>query len=316
MKFIENLHDGERVADIYLCKSKVSAVTKNGKEYLSLSLQDKTGTIDAKIWEPNSSGIDDFDALDYIDIMADVTSFNGTLQLSVKRVRKAHEGEYQEADYLPCTDKDINKMYENILKYIGMVENTYLNQLLKKLFVEDEDFAKRFRTHSAAKSVHHGFIGGLLQHTLAVTNLCYFYCRQYPLLNRDLLITAALVHDMGKIWELSDFPVNDYTDEGQLLGHIIMGVEKIGRLADEIDQFPPVLLNELKHCILAHHGELEFGSPKKPAIIEALALHYADNTDAKLQTMTELLNTPAGLSGEWTGYQRMFESNVRKTKGI
>lgn len=316
MKFIENLNDGERVAGIYLCKSKALAVTKNGKEYFSLILQDRTGTIDGKIWEPHSMGIDDFEALDYIDINGDVTNFNGTLQISIKRVRKAHEGEYNEGDYLPTTDMDITKLYESLLKCVSMVENPYLHELLEKFFVTDKEFSEKFKKHSAAKSMHHAFIGGLLQHTMAVANLCYYYCKQYPMINRDLLLTAALVHDMGKIWELSEFPVNDYTDEGQLLGHIIIGVEKIGRIADEIEDFPPVLLNELKHCILAHHGELEYGSPKKPALIEALALHFADNTDAKLQAMSEILGKPTSQTGEWTGYQRMFESNVRKTKGI
>lgn len=313
MRFIETLRDGDRVSDIYLCKNKICAMTKNGKEYWSLLLQDKTGTIDAKVWDPNGMGIGEFDILDYIEVTGDVTSFNGALQMSIKRIRKIPEESCNQADYLPATDKDIEEMYKQVCTYIDHVKNTYLHTLLHKLFIEDEAFRDEFKKHSAAKSVHHGFIGGLLQHTLAVTNLCYFYCKMYPILNRDLLLTAALVHDIGKIWEISSFPVNDYTDEGQLLGHIIIGVEKVGKIMDEIDGFPVELGNELKHCILAHHGELEYGSPKKPALIEALALHFADNTDAKIQTMTEILNGPNQNNSEWFGYQRLLESNVRKT---
>ena len=313
MKYIETLREGQKIADIYFCKHKTSAVTKNGKPYDNVILQDKTGQIDAKIWEPNSMGIDDFDAMDYIDVVGDVTSFNGVLQVSVKRVRKVSEGEYDVKDYLPCTDKNIDEMYAELMQIISTVKNEYLSKLLKSFFVENEDFAKNFKKHSAAKSVHHSFIGGLLEHTLSVTKMCDYYSTAYKVLNRDLLLTAAMFHDMGKIYEISDFPVNDYTDEGQLIGHIVMGVELIGAEIRKIQDFPAALANQLKHCILAHHGEYEYGSPKKPAIIEALALNMADNTDAKLQTMTELLNSSATKEENWLGYNRLFESNIRKT---
>lgn len=314
MKYIETFREGDKVADIYLCKQKTSAVTKNGKPYDSAILQDKTGSIDAKIWDPNSLGIDDFDALDYVEVVADVVSFNGAMQLNVKRVRKVSEGEYDPKEYLPVSERNLDEMFEELLGLIASVKNTYLNTLLKKFFVDDSDFAKTFKQHSAAKSVHHGFIGGLLEHSLSVTKLCDFYCKQYPLLNRDLLLTAAMLHDMGKVYELSGFPINDYTDVGQLIGHIVIGSEKITMAAATIEGFPVKLLNELKHCILAHHGELEYGSPKKPALIEALALSFADNLDAKMQTMKELFASAQPAEGtEWLGYNRLLESNVRKT---
>ncbi len=316
MKYIETFREGENIKGIYLCKNKTIAMTKGGKEYYSLILQDKTGTIDTKIWDPNSSAINDFDTLDYIEVNADVISFNGVMQLSVKRLIKASEGEYNPADYLPVSEKDITVMFNDLLNLINAIANPYLNQLLKSFFVEDQEFAKRFREHSAAKTIHHGFIGGLLEHTLAVANLCNYYSKEYPVINKDLLITAAIFHDIGKLDELSTFPTNDYTDDGQLLGHIIMGTELVGKRIDTIAGFPKKLASELKHCIISHHGELEYGSPKKPAIIEALALAYADNTDAKLQTMKELLDKPEALTGEWTGYNRLFESNVRKTSGL
>ena len=313
MKFINELREGEKISGIYLCKHKQPAVTKNGKPYENVILQDKTGTIDAKIWEPNSQGIDDFDTLDYIDVIGDVTSFQGSLQVSIKRARKAHEGEYEPGNYLPISEKSIDGMYEELLKYVHSIKNAYLNKLLVKFFEEDEEFIKTFKGNSAAKNVHRGFIGGLLEHTLGVVRLCQYYSKAYPVLNRDLLITAAMLHDIGKTVELSAFPMNDYTDDGQLLGHIMIGTEMIHDMAKEIPGFPAKLESELKHCILAHHGELEYGSPKKPALAEAAALNLADNTDAKMETITEIFRS-AGDNKDWLGYNRFFESNLRKTQ--
>lgn len=312
MKFIKDYKEGDRVSDIYLCKHKQSAVTKNGKSYDNVILQDRTGTVDAKVWDPNSAGIGEFDSLDYIEVYGEVTSFQSTLQVNVKRVRVCQEGEYDPADYLPVSKKNIDEMYRELRGYMDSLENAYLKKLLYALLVEDEALLKRFKQSSAAKTVHHGFVGGLLEHTLSVVKLCDYYCSAYPLLNRDVLITAAVCHDIGKTKELSPFPENDYTDDGQLLGHIVMGTEMIGETAGRIEGFPPVLLGEIKHCILAHHGEFEYGSPKKPALMEAVALNYADNTDAKMQTFTEILENTSEQG--WLGYNRLFESNLRMTR--
>lgn len=312
MKYIKDYREGDRVFDIYLCKHKQSAVTKNGKPYENVILQDKTGTMDAKIWDPNSAGIAEFDTLDYIEVYGDVNSFQGALQVNVKRVRLCQEGEYDPADYLPVSNRNRDEMYKELLGLIGKTENPYLRKLLESFFVEDEAFVKAFCTSSAAKTVHHGFVGGLLEHTLSVARMCEYFCGAYPILKRDLLIAAALCHDIGKTKELSLFPENDYTDDGQLLGHIVMGAEMIGEKARVIPGFPPVLEAELKHCILAHHGEYEYGSPKKPAIIEAAALNLADNADAKMETFSEALQNASGTG--WLGYNRLFESNIRPTR--
>jgi 3'-5' exoribonuclease len=311
MRYIGELRDGEMISETYLCKSKLTMKTKAGKNYYSLLLQDKTGTLDAKIWEL-SAGIDHFESMEYIRIDGQVISFQGGLQLNVKRVRRSQEGEYDPSDFVPTTSKNIDEMYSDLLKFISKIQQPHLKKLTESFFIEDKEFAKGFKKHSAAKSVHHGFVGGLLEHTLGVVKLCDYYADNYPLINRDLLITAALFHDVGKMVELSTFPENDYTDEGQLLGHIFIGAETIGARMSTIPNFPPQLGAELRHCILAHHGELEYGSPKKPAIIEALALNFADNTDAKLQTMTELLNS-ADDKTVWLGLSRLFDSNIRRT---
>lgn len=314
MKFLKDYKEGDRVFDIYLCKHKQSAVTKNGKPYDTVILQDRTGTMDAKIWDPNSAGIEDFDSLDYIEVYGDVTSFQGALQVNVKRVRLCREGEYEPSDYLPVSRYDNDQMYQELLGYIAGLENSWIKQLLKAFFVEDETFIAAFRKSSAAKSVHHGFVGGLLEHTLSVVRLCDYFCKAYPLLKRDLLLAAAMCHDIGKTRELSLFPQNDYTDDGQLLGHIVMGAEMVSEKIRAIPGFPPVLEAQLKHCILAHHGEYEYGSPKKPAIMEALALNLADNADAKMQTLTEIFKGKTG--HEWLGYNKLFESNLRRTSGV
>lgn len=311
MRYIETLRDGDRVLAIYLCKTKTVAITKNGKEYENVVLQDKTGQLEAKIWDPGAPGICDFDPLDYVEVTGIVTSFNGALQLKIERARKVGEGEYDPADYLPTTKKDIEVMYKDLVALINSVKNPYLNTLLKSFLVDDEATVKRFKTASAAKSMHHGFIGGLLEHSLSVANLCNMFAGNYPILNRDLLVTAAILHDIGKLKEISAFPTNDYTDEGNLLGHIVMGSEMISEHAKQIEGFPTKLENELKHCILAHHGKLEFGSPKKPAIIEAIALNFADDLDAKMETFTEALE--AKDTNDWLGFNKAFESNIRKT---
>lgn len=312
MKYIESFREGEHINDIYLVKFKQAALTKAGKPYDNVILQDKTGTIDAKIWDPGSVGIEDFDTMDYIDVTGDVSSFQGNLQLSIKRARKVQEGEYEPKDYLPTSDRNVDEMYGEVKALIDSIKNPYLNQLLHRFF-DDADFEKRFKFHSAAKSVHHGFVGGLLEHSLSVANNCDFFAKNYPILNRDLLVTAALFHDVGKLKELSTFPENDYTDAGQLLGHIVIGSEWVGEEIKKIEGFPVVLANELRHCILAHHGELEYGSPKKPALVEAVALSFADNIDAKMETVKELLAGVPDNNLEWQGYNRFMESNFRKT---
>jgi len=313
MKYIKDLKEGDRVFDIYLCKHKQAAVTKNGKPYENVILQDKTGTIDAKVWEPNNPGIGEYDDLDYIEVYGDVNSFQGALQISVKRIRVCREEEYNPADYLPVSSKNIDTMYQELLGLIKSIENPYLKQLLESFFVKNEAFVKAFRNSSAAKCVHHGFVGGLLEHTLSVAKLCDYYCSAYPVLKRDLLLTAAMCHDIGKTKEISPFPENDYTDDGQLLGHIVMGSQMVAEHAAKIEGFPHGILSQVQHCILAHHGKYEYGSPKIPALIEALALNYADDTDAKIQTFKELLDNNSENTG-WLGYNRLFESNVRSTR--
>ena len=311
MRYINTLVEGETIRNIYLCKGKRSAETRNGKPYDNLILQDKTGTLDGKVWDPNSNGIADYDEMDFIEVFGDVISYNNNLQLNIRQIRKAYEDEYVAADYMPTTEKSTDSMFEELIGYVKKIDNDYLRQAVEYYFVNDEAFIKTFVGHSAAKTVHHGFAGGLLEHTLSVVKMCEYMVSAYPILNKDLLYAAAICHDIGKTKELSPFPTNDYTDDGQLLGHIVIGVEMISDAVRSIPGFPEQLARELKHCIVAHHGELEYGSPKKPALAEALALNFADATDAKMQTLTELFKDKK--NNDWLGYNRLFESNLRKT---
>ena len=314
MKYIKDLHEGETIRSIYLCKGKRSAETRNGKPYDNLLLQDKTGTLDGKIWDPNSQGIADYDEKDFIEVVGDVITYNNNLQLNIKQLRIASEGDYNPADYMPTSEKSVDMMYEELLTYIRGISNEYLRRAVEYYFVNDEAFIKKFKGHSAAKTVHHGFAGGLLEHTLSVVHLCEYFAGAYDIINKDLLIASAVCHDIGKTKELSSFPDNDYTDEGQLIGHIVIGVEMLSDAIRTIPDFPEVLANEWKHCIIAHHGELEFGSPKKPALAEAMALNPADNADAKMQTLKEIFKDKKGT--DWLGYNRLFESNLRRTSEV
>ncbi len=315
MKYIKEFEDGQRVSGIYYCKFKASAMTKNGKQYENVILQDKTGTIDAKIWDPSNPGISDFETGDYIDILGDVSLFAGALQVSIKRTRKAAETEYNPRDFMPSSRYSVDEMLGAVIQYLDKTENPYLKKLTDMYFKEDSEFINKLRQSSAAKTVHHAFMGGLLEHTLGVIRLCHFYAKAYPVLNRDLLVTAAAFHDIGKVRELSLFPQNEYTDEGQLLGHVYMGAQMVSEAIDKIEGFPPVLKNELIHCILAHHGELEYGSPKKPAIAEALALSLADLTDARMETVREVLED-VSVKTDWMGYSKLLESNIRRTTDV
>lgn len=311
MHFINELREGENIREIYLCRTFQTLQSKLGKNYYALSLQDKTGLLDGKVWEINGA-IEHFEAMDYIQVEGRVVLYQDKPQLNINRIRKAHEGEYDPVNYMPSSDYDIDSMFKELSGFIDSVKEPHLSQLLKNMFIEDKSFRENFKMHSAAKAVHHGFIGGLLEHTLSVTRVCNAFAKNYPMLNRDLLITAAICHDIGKVEELSDFPENDYTDEGNLLGHIVLGSEMVAERAKDIPGFPKTLLNELRHCILAHHGKFEYGSPKLPSIAEAMALHFADNLDAKMESMKELLDG-VDEKATWLGFQRNFECNVRRT---
>lgn len=313
MRYIKELTDGERIVDFYFCKQRQSMKSqKTGKNYLSLMLSDKTGNISGKVWDINRD-IQSFADGDYIKIDATVQTFNNELQLNIKKIRKAQEGEYDEADYIPTTDKNINELYKKLTEYINSVENTYIKKLLTNIFIENNKIAENFKKHTAAKAMHHNYMGGLIEHTISVTGLCDAFAKHYESVNRDILIASALLHDIAKLKELSEFPNIDYTDDGELLGHIVMGSEFIGKESDKIEGFPHQLRSLIQHNILSHHGEYEYGSPKLPRTIEAFLLHCADDTDAKVK-MFETALEDNSTNSMWAGYNKILARNIRKTE--
>jgi len=312
MTFIADMKEHDLIVGHYFCKSKQSLKTRVGKTYYSLKLQDKTGMVDAKVWELTKD-IQDFNEGEMIKIDASVLSYNNEIQVKVNKIRRSQHGEYVLSDFIPSTTKDVEKMYGQVVGIIKSIENLHLKTLLENILVKDEARAKALKTHSAAKQIHHGYMGGLLEHTVSVAQICDFVCKRYDYVNRDLLLTGALLHDIGKIYELSPMPYNEYTDDGQLLGHLVMGVEMIAVEIAKIEGFPHQLASLVKHMIVSHHGELEFGSPKVPAIAEATILYYADNMDAKVKTIEELLDSDTS-PGPWVGYHKALSRYIRKSE--
>ena len=312
MLYITQFVNGQRVQETYLVRKISVGKTKAGKDYWNVVLSDSTGTIDGKIWNPSEPSIGKFDELDYVAVSGDIQEYKGELQMVIHSASRVDSSLVDQADYMPSSKKNINRMYSEVLEIINSISTPYFKELLLS-FYDDPVLAPEFQRHSAAKTVHHSFVGGLLEHTLSVTKLCDQFAKHYLHLNRDLLVTAALLHDVGKVYELNDFPANDYTDEGQLLGHIYIGAHLVENRCNTIEGFPEVRKNELIHCILAHHGELEFGSPKKPSLAEAIALSFADNLDAKMETVKELFNGIPEGNTDWLGFNRLLDTNIRRT---
>jgi len=311
MRYIEDFKEGEQIICHYLCRKRDTFKTKSGKNYLSLVLADKTGEISAKVWSLNND-IQSFESGDFIKIDAAVEIYNEMPQLNIKKIRKSKEGEYLPADYIPTTESDVDEIYKAICAYADSMKNEHLKQLLINIFVHNDEVKKAFLHTSAARTNHHAYLGGLCEHSLNVAQICEFLAPRYKYVNRDLLIAAALLHDIGKIYELSPFPENEYTDQGELLGHIVMGSQLVAEEIAKIEGFSRETRDTLLHCLLSHHGKREYGSPIVPKLIEAFILNKADETDAHIKMFEEHLSAlPQG--SVWTGYVRNLDAHIRKS---
>ncbi|MFV0503023.1 MAG: 3'-5' exoribonuclease YhaM family protein [Lachnospirales bacterium] len=311
MRYINEIKADERVTDHFMCKDKQSLKSRNGKTYFSLKLQDKTGTIDAKVWDLTKD-IQSFEKNDVIKIDGTSLSYQNDIQIKVVKIRKSEDGEYDPTDLIPATKENIDEMYNKFISYIDTISNDKVKEMLLNIFVHDSVISQAIKTHSAAKSMHHNYLGGLLEHTLGIVEICNFLANQYSSVNRDVLIASAMLHDVGKVYELSSFPENDYTDIGQLLGHLIIGIELVTYESKKIESFPKEYKNLIKHCLVAHHGELEYGSPKKPATLEAYLLHMADNIDAKSKMYLTAIENDS-TNAKWVGYDRVLGTNIRRS---
>ena len=309
--FISDLEPNKIITTTFLVKDKDLRTAKNGNAYLSLILGDKSGSLDAKMWDNVAEVEPTFDRDDFVKTRGLVQLYRNKQQLTVHRIRRCQESEVDLGDYFPKTNRDVEEMFGELLALVGRIVNPHLKRLLETL-LNDSEFALKFKQAPAAKSLHHAWLGGLLEHTLSLCRLCQGMARHYPELDLDLLLAGAVLHDIGKTEELSYSRSFAYTTEGQLLGHMILELEIIHRKMAEIEGFPPGLKTLLQHLIISHHGQYEFGSPKLPMFPEALVLHCLDNLDSKLASMQDLIAGDTNPDPEWTAYNRMFERPIFK----
>lgn len=307
MPFINELKPQEVIKGVYLCKFKQQLKNKNGKDYYTIRLQDRTGLLDGKIWSLHS-GIGAFEVDDVIEVEGETLLYQENLQLNITKVQKV-EADYDLKDFLPHTKKDVNALEERLMKFIDQIENTYLKKLLEAIFYEDATF-NEFTKHGAGKTLHHAYLNGLLEHTVSVTEIGVQMAKQYEHVVMDYVIAGCLIHDIGKLKELTAFPKNDYSDEGQLLGHLLIGSEMIHDAAKQIEGFPEEIERILKHILIAHHGEYEYGSPKRPKCMEAMIVHLADYSDSRLKMMEEMLDNSH--EEPYAGYHKTLTRNIRR----
>lgn len=308
-RYVRDLKEGEPVRDLFLVASKAVQTSSSGKPYIALSLRDRTGQVECRIWDRAEEMARRFERDDVVEATGTAIVYQGRVQLKVFDVRKVPPAEIPVTEFLPVTEKGIEPLWAELRALVASVSDPHLRALLDAVFPDPPatDTARRFREAPGGKTMHHDYIGGLMEHTVSVAAMCRSLAKHYGgRVNGDLLVAGALLHDLGKVRELSYEGSFDYTDEGRLLGHIFLGAEEVQRLCASLPGFPRELAVLLVHMILSHHGELEYGSPKRPKTVEAVILHFVENMDAKVAAFLDALSDlPEG--DRWTGYQRMFE---------
>jgi 3'-5' exoribonuclease len=310
-RYISELTEGERIVAAFLVKSKQLLTTKSGKPYLSLLLQDKTGSVSARVWDNAEEFYETFKTNDVIKVDATVELYNRELQLVIRRLRPSSSDEIELADFVRRTGHDIDEMFLELRSYVEGIDNPHLRALLQSFF-EDDKFVKEFTTAPAARNIHHVCVGGLLEHTLSTVRICEYLTTHYEQLDADLLITMAILHDIGKVRELEIAPSINYTEAGNLLGHIVIGIQMVGDKIRTLPEFPPKLRMLIEHMILSHHGQSDWGSPRPPMFLEAEILHRADDLDVKVDIITKALAEDRDPESSWTAYQRALERILYK----
>jgi 3'-5' exoribonuclease len=297
-----DLAPGTSVDGVYLLSAKETRQTKQGKPFYKLRMGDRTGTVDCTVWEVGSvaPGVK---VGDLVRVSARITEYQGKAQMEALSITPAPAGASQPRDFLPSTYRDIEELRGFLQFHMASVYDRDYAALLESIF-GDPDFFEIFTTAPAAKVYHHAYLGGLVEHTVSVAETCDFVAQQYGRVDRDLLLTAALLHDVGKTRELAFETTIDFTDAGKFLGHVIQGVMLVNEKAAQLSSFPEAKLQLLLHCIVSHHGELEWGSPKRPKTIEALILHHVDNLDAKVKGFLEIVE--GSRDAPWTDLRNLF----------
>ena len=311
---IDQLRPGDRVTQVFLIAIRELRQTKAGKPYIQATLQDGSGQIKAMMWDAGQAVVEDTAPETFIKAQVRVEQYQGASQVVIESFQPISQDQIDLADFLLHTDKDIAQLWENILGHLRQVKDKALLQLLKQ-FISDEQLIERFKSAPAAMTMHHAYVGGLLEHTESMLAAAGRIMPGYPQLNADLLLTGIFLHDIGKTAELAYTTSINYTDSGQLLGHLSLGVlmlqEKANLAAKTLGgEFPPEILNQLIHIILSHHGQHEYGSPVLPATAEALVIHYLDNIDAKLNALGQALSRALPADGNWTSFMKMFERRM------
>jgi 3'-5' exoribonuclease len=304
--YINEIKENDHVDSFFLVKEKSSGVTKTGNVYLKLKLIDRSGEMEGRVWTPVEFFIESFEKDDFVHVKGKAVSFQEHLQLNITHIERVEENTIQPSDFFPVAERDIDEMLQCLIEISRKVKNQHLSQLLH-LFWEDSNFLERFKMAPASKWLHHTYLGGLLEHTLSLTQLVLKNVNHYSGLNVDLLITASILHDLGKIDELSYQRSFDYSDEGRLLGHIILGIERVEDKIRQLSDFPKDLSTLVKHLLLSHHGQYNWGSPKRPMTLEAVMLHYFDDMDAKINGIQQFLKSQVPEGSRWSAYHRTFE---------
>jgi 3'-5' exoribonuclease len=294
-------HENQTITTTFVVSAKQIKPKKTGDLYIALTLADRTGQIEAKIWDNVQDVLDAFDQDDFVKIKGLLNKYNNRFQLTIHKLRKCEEHEVDFSDYLPKTDKDIDQLWQTVREFVDSFKNEHLKALLRS-FMNDPEIEMRYKNAPAAKTLHHAFVGGLLDHVVSLFKSCDLVSRNYPAIDRDLLLSGAFLHDIGKLHELSYARSISYTTSGQLLGHMIIELEMLHAKIAQIPGFPPELKILLEHMIISHHGHYEFGSPKLPMFPEALMLHYLDDLDSKMESMRTQFEREAENEDAWTGY--------------
>ncbi len=309
--FIRDLEPNQVITGLFLVQHKDIRQKKSGEPYLSLTLADRTGELDAKMFDNAAEVLDAFERDDFVRVKGLYQIFQNRPQLTIHKIGPVPDSEIDYADYFPASTRDRDEMFAELRTWIASVENPHLRALLDAIFA-DEEIAVAYRTAPAAKSVHHAWLGGLIEHVLSLCHLAKLTAAHYKDVDLDLLLAGVILHDIGKIRELSYARGFQYTSEGQLLGHIVIGMQIVQEKMKQVPDFPAPLRDLLMHMILSHHGEMEFGSPKVPMFAEAMLLHHLDNLDSKMECIRGLVERDRLVEGVWTGYSSALDRTLLK----
>jgi 3'-5' exoribonuclease len=309
--FVSELKPEQTIHAPFLVQFKEVRQKKTGDPYLSLTLADKTGELDAKMWDNAAEVLGTFDRDDFIRVKGLIQVFQNRLQLTIHKLQKLDDAEVAFSDFFPASKRDPAEMEAELRGVVAGIGNPHLKALLEAVFA-DEKIMAAYRMAPAAKSIHHAYLSGLIEHVLSMVKVARFTASHYAEIDADLLITGVLLHDIGKIQELVYARTFGYSDDGQLIGHIVLGVKMLDEKARAIPGFPQRLLTLVEHLVLSHHGTLEYGSPKVPLFPEALLLHHIDNLDSKMEAMRQTLERDQRIEGFWTAYNPALERMVLK----